>query len=74
MNATVKFQHTSIVLQLEEKHLTLKYSDVLQGLSSESKQTLEQFGDEGWELVSVVPYARGWGDTQAVMAFFKRPS
>lgn len=72
MNASKKFQHTSIVLQLEEEHFTLTSSDVLQGLSPASKKTLDEFGHKGWELVSVVPYTRGWGDTKALMAFFKR--
>ena len=72
MTSAVKFQHTSVVLRLDEKNFSLTSKDVLQGLSAESKKVLGDFGDEGWELVSVVPYSRGLGDTNAVLAFFKR--
>lgn len=70
----MKFQHASVVLRLDEKSFTLTSKDVLQGLSSESKRVLGDLGDEGWELVSVVPYSREFGATNAVLAFFKRPA
>jgi hypothetical protein len=72
MTTTIKFQHASTVLHLEEKNFTLMSRDVLEGLSAESQRVLGKFGDEGWELVSVLPYSRGGGGTTAVIAFFKR--
>ena len=68
----MKFEHTSVVLHLDEKNFTLGSKDVLQGLSAESKSVLSNLGDEGWELVSVLPYSRGFGDTNALIAFLKR--
>lgn len=72
MNTTQRFEHTSVVLHVEEKNLTLSYKDVLQGLAKESVQSVGTLGDEGWELVSVVRYG-GLGETHALLAFFKRP-
>jgi hypothetical protein len=69
---TMKFEHASAVLQLEEKNFTLTGRDVLQGLATESKSVLNNLGNDGWELVSVLPYSRGFGDTNALIAFFKR--
>ena len=66
------FEHTSAVLHLDEKHFTLGDKGVLQGLSAESKIGLSNLGAEGWELVSVLPYSRSFGDTSALIAFFKR--
>jgi hypothetical protein len=68
----MKFEHDSAVLHLEEKNFTLGSKGVLQGLSAESKMIVGKYGDDGWELVSVLPYSRGFGDTNALIAFFKR--
>ncbi len=73
-----KYEHTSVVLHFEKKNFAVTRGDVLQGLASKSASALAELGIEGWELVSVVPYARGGAfilgeaGTDAALAFLKR--
>lgn len=73
-----KFEHTSVVLHFEKKSFSLTRSGVLQGLAEKSATALAELGIEGWELVSVVPYARGGAfvpgeaGTDVALAFLKR--
>jgi hypothetical protein len=69
MNTPTRFQHKCVVLQVEIKNFTLMSKDALQGLTPASDESLRQLGDEGWELVSVVPYE---DSPRAVLAFFKK--
>jgi hypothetical protein len=69
MITTSPFQHKCVVLHIELKNFTLMSKDALQGLTSESDEILRKLGEEGWELVSVVPYE---GNPRAALAFFKR--
>ena len=70
-----KYEHTSTVLHLDEKHFALTGRESLQGLTRKSASTLSELGEEGWELVSVVPYSRSVllsGATKALLGFFRR--
>jgi hypothetical protein len=69
MSTAPRFQHKCIVLHVELKNFTLIARDALQGLTSESEDSLRKHGEEGWELVSVVPFQ---GSQRAVLAFLKR--
>jgi len=72
MSSIARFEHRSAILHVEEKTFTLSRKEILQGLTSESAELLSSLGEEGWELVSVVRYG-SFGDTEALLAFFKRP-
>ena len=76
----MKYEHTSAVLHFEKKDFALSRGDILQGLTTESAQTLTHLGNAGWELVAAMPYLavsatlmRQTG-TDAAVAFFKRPT
>ncbi|HVS54160.1 MAG TPA: hypothetical protein VHD62_17525 [Opitutaceae bacterium] len=74
----MKFEHTSIVLNFEEKHFALSREDMLQGLVAASAKALNELGEAGWELVSVIPYVSPSArlmrqpGTDAAVGFFKR--
>jgi len=71
-----RFEHTSVVLHLDRKNFALARKDVLQGFAAESAQALTELGDDGWELVAVMPYSSGSGlsiaTTDAAIGLFKR--
>ena len=67
MITTSKFEHTSLVLHVEEKNFTLTSKEILQGLTQESTRLLTAHGEEGWELVSV-----SWHVVWSI-AYLKRP-
>lgn len=75
-----KFEHTVVVLRFEKKGFAVTRKDVLQGLSEESSTELIRLGEEGWELVAVLPFSTGGvgffsyaaSGTDAALAFFKR--
>jgi len=73
-----------LVLRLEKKGLAVTRKDVLQGLSAESATQLRDLGNDGWEMVGVLPFQVGGvglfatastgtsTGTDAALAFFKR--
>ena len=75
-----RYEHIAIVLHFEKKGIAMTRQDVLQGLSPDSSSQLHELGNQGWELVSVIPYTTGgigfWSNTSArsdaALAFFKR--
>ena len=69
MNTTLRYQHKCIVLHLDVKNFTLLAQDAPRGLTAESEDSLRTLGEEGWELVSVVP---SQASPKAVLAFLKR--
>lgn len=54
-----KFEHTTVVLNFEKRTFAMTSRGVCQGLSEESAKELVKMGEEGWELVSVLPYTTG---------------
>jgi len=78
MTTMTRFEHTSVVLELEEKDFSAQRSDLLQGLAPKSVAQLDALSNDGWELVAVLPYIspsvrlmRQPG-TDAALGFFKR--
>ena len=74
-----RFDHTVVVLHFDRRGFALTRSDILQGLTEESSAQLRKLGDEGWELVTVLPYSIGKAgffdsstQTDAALGFFKR--
>lgn len=73
-----KFEHTTVVLQLEKKNFAMTRKDIFQGLSEESARAISGLGDNGWELVAVLPVSSGsagltsFAATDAALGFFKR--
>ena len=76
-----RYEHTAVVLHFDRKSFAMTRTDLLQGLTSESIVQLDMLGEEGWELVSVLPYTSGrtglsvfssTTETDAAMGFFKR--
>lgn len=74
----MKYEHTSLILQFDEKSFSATRGGVLQGLATASAKALSELGNDGWELVSVLPYVapsvrlmRQPG-TDAAVGFFKR--
>jgi hypothetical protein len=69
-----------LVLHFEKKSFAMTRRDILQGLSADSGAQLRELGNEGWELVAVLPYTTGGvglfsnatTGTDAALAFFKR--
>jgi hypothetical protein len=71
----------AIVLHFDRKAFAMTRNDLLQGLTGESLTQLNRLGEDGWELISVLPYTSGRTDlsifshrteTDAAMGFFKR--
>ncbi|MEO5957802.1 MAG: hypothetical protein ABIZ49_04615 [Opitutaceae bacterium] len=73
-----KYEHTSVVLHFDKKTFAVTRSDTLQGLAAKSAESMRELGNEGWELVAVLPYSRGGmfvageAGTDAAIGFFKR--
>lgn len=73
-----KYEHAVVVLQLDKKTFAASRSGILQGLEAKSVKAMDELGQSGWELVSVMPYITGGpflaGDpgTDAALGFFKR--
>jgi hypothetical protein len=75
-----RYEYSALVLHLEKKGLAMTRKDVLQGLSAESASQLRDLGNNGWEMVGVVPFTVGGvglfssasTGTDAALAFFKR--
>ena len=78
MTTLTRFEHTSVVLHLEKKDFALARKDVLQGLAAKSAEALAELGNDGWELVAVIPYSSGsaglssFAATDAAIGLFKR--
>ena len=85
MDATVgaprnRYEYSVLVLRIEKKGLAMSRKDVLQGLSAESATQLRELGNDGWEMVGVLPFQVGGvglfsnasTGTDAALAFFKR--
>ncbi|HTR41497.1 MAG TPA: hypothetical protein VMH87_07765 [Pseudomonadales bacterium] len=80
-NRRIKYEHLAVVLHFDRKKFAITRTDLLQGLTDESNAQLHLLGEEGWELVSVLPYTTGRAalsmftsttETDAAMGFFKR--
>jgi phage FluMu protein Com len=76
-----RYEHTAVVLHFDRKSFAMTRTDLLQGLTGESIVQLDMLGEEGWELVTVLPYTSGrtglsvfssTTETDAAMGFFKR--
>ena len=75
-----RYEYSVLVLRLEKKGLVMTRKDVLQGLSGESATQLRDLGNDGWEMVGVLPFQVGGvglfstasTGTDAALAFFKR--
>jgi hypothetical protein len=74
----IKFEHTTVLLHFAKKTFAATKKGVLAGLEPESEKAIQELGNEGWELISVLPYSAG-GDflqisagTHAALGFFKR--
>ncbi len=37
------------------------------------QNVLNELGAEGWDLISTVPVAQGYGSTRSIISIFKRP-
>ena len=79
--AALKFRYTTIIIHLSEKGFVFRKEDLLQGLSEESADQFTRLGNEGWELVAVLPFNAGksgfLGKTSgkdSAIAFFKCPA
>jgi len=74
-----RYEYSVLVLRLEKKGLAMTRKDVLQGLSGESATQLRDLGNDGWEMVGVLPFQVGGvglfstasTGTDAALAFFK---
>jgi len=79
--ALPRFRYSTIILRFNEKSFAFRKEDLLQGLAEESAAQITRLGNEGWELVSVLPLGPGkagflsaGGKTQdSAIAFFKLP-
>ena len=69
MDKAARYEHKCIVLHIEMKNFTLTSRDALQGLTSDSEDFVRKLGEDGWELVAVLPYE---ATPRAALAFFKR--
>ena len=78
MITVTKYEHTTLVLQFEKKNFSATRSGLLEGLAPKSAKELNEFGRDGWELVSVLPFSSGSAvmigtpGTDAAVGFFKR--
>ena len=54
-----RYEHMAVVLHFDRKSFAMTRTDLLQGLTSESTAQLYKLGEEGWELISVLPYTSG---------------
>jgi hypothetical protein len=62
-------------MQWEYKTLMLAATGWLGGKLDQARfdQSLNEFGREGWELVTAFDTNQGYGQTRDVVAVFKRP-
>jgi hypothetical protein len=76
-----RYEHMVVVLQFDRKAFAMTRDGLLQGLTGDSLAQLNMLGDDGWELISVLPYTSGRTDisifshrteTDAAMGFLKR--
>jgi len=75
-----RWDHATAVLRFKEKGFALSRKDVIQGLDEESSSILRDLGNQGYELVAVLPFSTGGAGmfsnaqakTDAAIAFFKR--
>ncbi len=78
MTTMTKYEHTALVLHFGNKNFAITRSDLLTGLAAESAKALTELGENGWELVSVLPYSSGSAlalrtpGTDAAIGFLKR--
>ena len=82
--APLKYRYTTIVIRLDLKGFVFRKEDLLQGLAEESADQFTRLGNEGWELVSVLPCGSGKSHflmpggkasrKDSAIAFFKRVS
>ena len=76
-----KWEHCSVVLKLKQKGFAVSRYDLLQGLDDGSVDSLKKMGDDGWELITAIPFMSGKmgmfsdsrASTDSLIAFFKRP-
>src|ERR1022692_762392 len=80
--AMQKWEHSSVLLKLQQKMVALSRKDILEGLDEESAQLLQEMGNGGWELVSALALSYGGATgmfaaptarTDGVLCFFRRP-
>jgi hypothetical protein len=75
-----KWEHAVLVLEIKKKGFAVSRKGLLEGIAEESRAALEQMGNEGWELVTALPFMSGSvgmfssskTSTDAFIAFFKR--
>jgi hypothetical protein len=65
--STQKFEYATVMFETK----SMFRSPSLDGSAFDKK--LDEYGQEGWELVSTFTMNRYDGDTSAVVAVFKRP-
>lgn len=55
----MKFDHTSLIIKFSEK--VSKDADMgdFQGIDEKSRTTIKEMGNNGWEMVSVLPFSAG---------------
>src|SRR2546423_637719 len=51
-----RYEHMAVVLHFDRKAFAMTRNDLLQGLTGESLAQLNRLGEDGWELISVLPY------------------
>lgn len=68
-----KYQYTTVPVRFKQKALAFTRSGILQGALEEDQAKLDELGQQGWELVSTVPFSLGAeGRTDGALAFLKR--
>jgi hypothetical protein len=73
-----RFEHTSVVLHFEKRDFAATRKDILLGLAPKSVNAMGELGNDGWELVSVIPYVAASAlafrhpGTDVAVGFFKR--
>lgn len=67
-----KFEYMSVVLQIEKRNFSLTRSDLLKGITADSTKALNDLGENGWELVSIVDPSSWGGTADSLLAFLKR--
>jgi hypothetical protein len=76
-----RWEHSFLVLKVKQKGFSVSRKDLLDGIEDGSRKELEEMGNAGWELVTVLPFSSGSvgmfssskGSTDSFIAFFKRP-
>lgn len=73
------WEHAVVVLKISQKGFAVSRKDLLQGLEESSIGELREKGENGWELVSVVPistasvgmFSNSKASTDSLLAFLK---